>query len=316
MPRPRATSATSWPAIRNERVDQQQQLRLLSRPRCRVRPRRRGRARCRGRPRALPPVIRPGQHPGDSWPDCVSHRASRARVRSSIDSTLVCGIVGYVGARQAQDVVLDGLRRLEYRGYDSAGIAVVATDARRSRRRRASSPTSRRPSRTTRCRRRRPASATPGGPPTAPERRNAHPHVGYAGRVALVHNGIIENFAELRVDLRARWPRAAPSETDTEVAAQLLELDPVLSGVLDLTAAMLRLVSRLTPWRLHAGGRGRAGPFPALVAARRNSPLVHQLELSVNSGKAIAASLEAIAACNDKGARWSCASASGSASPR
>src|SRR4051812_39740590 len=111
----------------------------------------------------------------------------------SIDSPLMCGIVGYVGDRQAQDVVLDGLRGLEYRGYDSAGIAVVA-DARLATSKKAGklanlekaiadAPL--------------PASTTGVGHTRwathgAPNDVNAHPHLGQGGRVALVHNGIIE----------------------------------------------------------------------------------------------------------------------------
>ena len=111
----------------------------------------------------------------------------------------MCGIVGYVGDKQAQDVVIEGLRRLEYRGYDSAGIALVARRPHRVGDKRAGKlanlekaladePAARRP---------RPASGTPAGPPTArpttptPTRTSAT-----RGRVALVHNGIIENFAD------------------------------------------------------------------------------------------------------------------------
>ena len=109
----------------------------------------------------------------------VQHRRL-AVGRASLDSPLMCGIVGYVGARQAQDVVLDGLRRLEYRGYDSAGIALVddGTDRRR-RRRPASSPTSRRRSPTHPL----PPSTTGIGHTRwathgAPNDVNAHPHLG------------------------------------------------------------------------------------------------------------------------------------------
>jgi glutamine---fructose-6-phosphate transaminase (isomerizing) len=182
----------------------------------------------------------------------------------------MCGIVGYVGARQAQDVVLDGLRRLEYRGYDSAGIAVVA-DVRLAVSKKAGklanlekamadAPL--------------PASTTGVGHTRwathgAPNDVNAHPHVGYAGRVALVHNGIIENFAELRARIEAE-DLVMLSETDTEVAAQLLELQ--LASDVDLTVAMQRVCAQLegafTLVAVDAHDPSR------VVAARRNSPLV------------------------------------------
>ncbi len=182
----------------------------------------------------------------------------------------MCGIVGYVGAKQAQDVVLDGLRRLEYRGYDSAGIAVVA-DAQLAVSKKAGklanlekamadAPL--------------PASTTGIGHTRwathgAPNDVNAHPHVGYAGRVALVHNGIIENFAELRARLEAD-DHTLVSETDTEVAAQLLELQ--LESDVDLTVAMQRVCQQLegafTLVAVDAHDPAR------VVAARRNSPLV------------------------------------------
>jgi len=116
----------------------------------------------------------------------------------------MCGIVGYVGPQQAQNVVVEGLRRLEYRGYDSAGVALVV-DGRIAFEKRAGkianldkaladSPL---PESTTGIGHTR--WATHGAPNDA----NAHPHLGQDGRVALVHNGIIENFASLRAELEA-----------------------------------------------------------------------------------------------------------------
>jgi glucosamine--fructose-6-phosphate aminotransferase (isomerizing) len=184
----------------------------------------------------------------------------------------VCGIVGYVGARQAQDVVIDGLRRLEYRGYDSAGIALVVGDsiARAKKAGKlanlekvlADQPL--------------PASSigighTRWATHGAPNDVNAHPHLGFGQRVALVHNGIIENFAELRDRIEADSEQLALiSETDTEVAAQLLELQ--LASDVDLTEAMRRVCSQLH-------GAFTLVAVDALdptrvVAARRNSPLV------------------------------------------
>jgi glucosamine--fructose-6-phosphate aminotransferase (isomerizing) len=182
----------------------------------------------------------------------------------------MCGIVGYVGPRQAQDVVLDGLRRLEYRGYDSAGIAVAA-DSRLAVSKKAGKLANLEKAIADRP---LPPSTTGVGHTRwathgAPNDVNAHPHVGYAGRVALVHNGIIENFAELRARLEAD-DHTLVSETDTEVAAQLLELQ--LESDVDLSVAMQRVCQQLegafTLVAVDALDPSR------VVAARRNSPLV------------------------------------------
>ncbi|MEO9325739.1 glutamine--fructose-6-phosphate transaminase (isomerizing) [Nocardioides sp. C4-1] len=186
----------------------------------------------------------------------------------------MCGIVGYVGPKQAQDVVVEGLRRLEYRGYDSAGVALVAdgeaggvlVDAKKAGKlanlEKAIADDPLPPSHTgighTRW-------ATHG----APNDVNAHPHLGRERRVALVHNGIIENFAELRARLEAD-DHVLVSETDTEVVSHLLELQ-VASGV-DLTTAMQRVCQRLEgAFTLVAVD---AHDADRVVAARRNSPLV------------------------------------------
>ncbi|MCW2785449.1 MAG: glmS [Marmoricola sp.] len=182
----------------------------------------------------------------------------------------MCGIVGYVGDQQARDVVIEGLRRLEYRGYDSAGIALVhdgvITSAKRAGKlanlEKAISEEA------------LPA-ATVGIGHTrwathgAPNDVNAHPHLGADGRVAVVHNGILENFARLRDELE-RAGHDLVSETDTEVAAHLLELE-VQSGA-DLTTAMQNVCRRLEgAFTLVAVD----GQDPTrVVAARRNSPLV------------------------------------------
>ncbi|MGN6377038.1 MAG: glutamine--fructose-6-phosphate transaminase (isomerizing), partial [Sphingomonas sp.] len=131
----------------------------------------------------------------------------------------MCGIVGIVGKEDVAERLLDGLRRLEYRGYDSAGIA-TDTDGQIERRRAsgklinlarelAEHPL---PGCTGIAHTRW---ATHGGPTT----NNAHPHA--TGEVALVHNGIIENFRSLREELQARG-RTFESETDTEVVAHLV----------------------------------------------------------------------------------------------
>ncbi|MFJ7908325.1 glutamine--fructose-6-phosphate transaminase (isomerizing) [Kitasatospora sp. NPDC096204] len=185
----------------------------------------------------------------------------------------MCGIVGYVGAQSALDVVIAGLQRLEYRGYDSAGVAVqvqdsegqwsLATDKKAGKlanleKSLAESPL---PGGTTGIGHTR--WATHGGPTDA----NAHPHLDDRQRVAVVHNGIIENFAQLRAEIAERG-HTLRSETDTEVVAHLL--GEAYAG--DLAEAM-RVVCRqlegaFTLVAVHADAPD------VVVGARRNSPLV------------------------------------------
>ena len=183
---------------------------------------------------------------------------------------VMCGIVGYVGPQRAQDVVIEGLRRLEYRGYDSAGIALVhdgaiAADKRAGKLANLEEAIAETPLPTSGTGIGHTRWATHGAPTDA----NAHPHLGSTGRVALIHNGIIENFAPLRRELEERGHELR-SETDTEVAAHLLELE-VLAGR-NLTEAMQEVCRRLegafTLVAVDAQDPDR------VVAARRNSPLV------------------------------------------
>ncbi len=185
----------------------------------------------------------------------------------------MCGIVGYVGAQTALDVVIAGLQRLEYRGYDSAGVAVqvqdsegqwsLATDKRAGKlanleKSLAETPL---PGGTTGIGHTR--WATHGGPTDA----NAHPHLDDRGRVAVVHNGIIENFAQLRAEIAERG-HTLRSETDTEVVAHLL--GEAYAG--DLAEAMRAVCRQLegafTLVAVHADAPD------VVVGARRNSPLV------------------------------------------
>jgi glucosamine--fructose-6-phosphate aminotransferase (isomerizing) len=182
----------------------------------------------------------------------------------------MCGIVGYVGEKQARDVVIEGLRRLEYRGYDSAGIAVVdgatvVSDKRAGKLANLEKAIQEQPL---------PPSTTGIGHTRwathgAPNDVNAHPHLGQTGRVAVVHNGIIENFAQLRDELQDVGHDFL-SETDTEISAHLLEAAVVETG--DLTTAMQQVCRRLegafTLVAIDAQDPSR------VVAARRNSPLV------------------------------------------
>ncbi|GAB6901286.1 glutamine--fructose-6-phosphate transaminase (isomerizing) [Kineosporia succinea] len=187
----------------------------------------------------------------------------------------MCGIVGYAtdpasSNSGALDVVLEGLRRLEYRGYDSAGVALQVDGqlwtakrsgklARLEEALQASPP---------------PASATGIGHTRwathgGPTDENAHPHLAGDGRVAVIHNGIIENFAVLKKELVADGAEFL-SQTDTEVAAHLLHAAFSRTG--DLTEAMRLVVNRLegafTLLAVHADVPG------TVVGARRNSPLV------------------------------------------
>ncbi len=183
----------------------------------------------------------------------------------------MCGIVGYVGPKSTVDVLLGGLRRLEYRGYDSAGISVITGTGLETRKKAGkldnliaeitAHPLA-------------PANigightrwATHG----APTDGNAHPHLGGTReKLSLIHNGIIENFSELKAELLTDGTRFA-SDTDSEVAAHLIAREYDKSG--DLVLAFRNVVNRLH------------GAFTILVvhedqpdvvlAARRNAPLV------------------------------------------
>ncbi|WP_127794215.1 glutamine--fructose-6-phosphate transaminase (isomerizing) [Agromyces sp. LHK192] len=183
----------------------------------------------------------------------------------------MCGIVGYVGARESLDVLMGGLRRLEYRGYDSAGVAVIDDDGNLETAKRAgklqvlADELERHPLAPGTTGIGHTRWATHGGPTD----RNAHPHLGDDGRLALIHNGIIENFAELKQELLDEG-FAFESETDTEVAAVLLGREVREHG--DLREAFRRTVGRLEgAFTLLAVHRDEPG---LVVGARRNSPLV------------------------------------------
>ncbi|MGW7262548.1 glutamine--fructose-6-phosphate transaminase (isomerizing) [Streptomyces sp. NPDC054842] len=194
----------------------------------------------------------------------------------------MCGIVGYVGSQSALDVVVAGLKRLEYRGYDSAGVAVLADGGLAAAKRAGKLVNLEKelvdrplPSGSTGIGHTR--WATHGGPTDA----NAHPHLDNAGRVAVVHNGIIENFAALRAELAERG-HDLTSETDTEVVAHLLAEE--FSSCADLAEAMRLVCRRLegafTLVAVHADEPD------VVVGARRNSPLV----VGVGEGEAFLAS--------------------------
>ena len=180
----------------------------------------------------------------------------------------MCGIVGYTGPRDAGPVLLDGLRRLEYRGYDSAGIALVTDNGDLFVEKRAGKVAVL-------------TDALGGGPPSAgiglghtrwathgrPSDLNAHPHSDCTGRITVIHNGIVENFRELRDELVAGG-HEFKSETDTEVVAHLVE-DAYKGDLADaVRVALGRLEGAYALVVMHRDEPQR------LVGARLNAPLI------------------------------------------
>ena len=182
----------------------------------------------------------------------------------------MCGIVGYVGKEQAAPILLDGLRRLEYRGYDSAGIAVCGDGQLRVKKSRGRLQVL---SELTHDGADLPGTIGIGHTRWAthgePNDINAHPHVSQSGKIAVVHNGIIENYAELKEQLLHKG-YTFRSETDTEVVAQLL--DYYYADCRDIFEAMIRM--------LHAVDGSYAlgiicADFPdRLLCARKDTPLL------------------------------------------
>jgi glucosamine--fructose-6-phosphate aminotransferase (isomerizing) len=191
----------------------------------------------------------------------------------------MCGIVGYVGPDEALPIVLEGLRRLEYRGYDSAGIAVV--DGGLTVRKRAGKVAELEAA----------LAADPVPPATtaightrwathgAPTDANAHPHLDCSGRIAVIHNGIVENHRELRAGLEKEG-HAFASETDTEVVAHMIE--EALED--DLTEAVRAVVARLDgAYSLVVVSADHPGE---LVGVKVSSPLV----VGLGNGETVIAS--------------------------
>ena len=188
----------------------------------------------------------------------------------------MCGIVGYVGAGEASgrplDVVMGGLKRLEYRGYDSAGVALVAPGAGRlaiakkaGKLANLAEVLSEHPLPAATAAIGHTRWATHG----APNDVNAHPHLSSDGKLAVIHNGIVENFVELRAEAEATGATML-SETDTEVVAHLLGAAYARTG--DLTVAMREVAGRLhgtfTLLAVHADAPD------TVVGTRHDSPLV------------------------------------------
>jgi glucosamine--fructose-6-phosphate aminotransferase (isomerizing) len=187
----------------------------------------------------------------------------------------MCGIVGYAGRRRAAPLIIDGLRRLEYRGYDSFGVATLGSHVdvyKRCGRIPANIPDTRSMKGTlgighTRW-------ATHG----APSDVNAHPHSDCTGRIAVVHNGIIENYASLRESLEEKG-HSFRSETDTEVIAHLIE-ENYQGNLLEAVQESVKVLEGSYALLAVAEGDRR------IVAARNASPLV----LGLGDGETLAAS--------------------------
>lgn len=182
----------------------------------------------------------------------------------------MCGIVGYVGKDNAKDVIIDGLKRLEYRGYDSAGIAVIRDGKLQVRKHvggienlevliGADKMASHIGIGHTRW-------ATHG----APSDVNAHPHTDQAGEIAIVHNGIIENYQELRQELIENYGVSFRSETDTEVIAQLIGV--IYKEKKDLLDAVYGALAKMRG--AYAIAAIAADEPDKIVAVRKDAPLI------------------------------------------
>ena len=187
----------------------------------------------------------------------------------------MCGIIGYVGKREVSPILLDGLKRLEYRGYDSAGVAVCTPDGRMEIHK-------------TQGKLKHLVEMLNGHAPSgtlgightrwathgAPNDVNAHPHADCTGQLALIHNGIVENYVELRADLKSRG-HMFKSETDTEVIAHLIEDEfkargaSSALGLIDATRAALRKLRGA-----YSIGVVDARVPNLIIGARHFSPLV------------------------------------------
>jgi len=181
----------------------------------------------------------------------------------------MCGIIGYIGSKKTVPVLLDGLRRLEYRGYDSAGIAVVRSGSIAVRR------SAGKLSRLEEAIKADPLDGDFGLGHTRwathgrPTEENAHPHRDCTGRVVVVHNGIIENYLDLKQDLQRRGHRFL-TETDTEVVAHLVEEEMRGDGGLD--GAVRRALAKVRG--MYALVLISADDPEKIVAVRHGPPLV------------------------------------------
>ena len=206
----------------------------------------------------------------------------------------MCGIVGYIGNRNIADTLIDGLKRLEYRGYDSAGIAVIVKKKIISIK--AVGKVSALSAKITPAIRKELSSSKFGIAHTrwathgAPSERNAHPHLDEKGRFAVVHNGIIENYASLKERLISQGHKFV-SETDTEVLAHLID-DCYEGDLLQAVAAALKKVEGT--FGIAVISSENPGQ---IITARRGSPIV----IGIGTGETIVASdISAIVSYTDK----------------
>ncbi len=189
----------------------------------------------------------------------------------------MCGIVGYIGRRQAAPIIVEGLKKLEYRGYDSFGVATISGGIELDKHQGRISDSS---SSAINLKGKIGIGHTRWATHGIPNDVNAHPHMDCSNQIAVVHNGIIENYAELKRQLIVKG-HIFRSETDTEVVAHLIE--EVYEEEKDLLAAVQKIVPRLTgsyALLVIASGEDR------IIAARYASPLV----LGVGDGEFFAAS--------------------------
>ncbi len=182
----------------------------------------------------------------------------------------MCGIVGYIGRQNAVPLLIDGLRRLEYRGYDSAGVAVLEPGGIALRRavgrlaaledKLSGSPLDGQPG----------IGHTRWATHGAPSEANAHPHTDDSGRIAVVHNGIIENYQEFRAELEAKGHQFK-SQTDTEVIPHLIAME-LSRGAKDTLEAIRKTLQRARG--AYALGIVSADEPDTVFAARHGSPLI------------------------------------------
>ena len=182
----------------------------------------------------------------------------------------MCGIVGYIGDKNAKDVIIDGLKRLEYRGYDSAGIAVIRNGKLEVRKHVGeianlekfigSDPMESHVG----------IGHTRWATHGAPSDINAHPHVSADGKIAIVHNGIIENYRELKEELIRDHGISFVTETDSEVIAQLIGV--IYKEKKDLMDSVYEAVSRMRG--AYAIAVMAENEPDKLVAVRKDAPLI------------------------------------------
>ncbi len=209
----------------------------------------------------------------------LARAVARFRILAERSYSHMCGIVGYIGPREASDVLAGGLSRLEYRGYDSAGMAIISDSELKVVRRVGKLVNLEDVIEET------PVHGTIGIGHTRwathgrPSEDNAHPHIDCTGKIAVVHNGIIENYVELREELAAAG-HILRSETDTETVAHLVE--SYFDG--DLSEAVRKATQRLDG--SYALGVVHLDYPDTIVAARKDSPLI----VGIGEGENIVAS--------------------------